>query len=89
MPETLLTELKVHLERVKNLHGMDLARGYNGLFMFDLIEKKYKNCAKDLIWQWFFPVKQLTTIPDSKEVRPYHLHESQVQNAIKIAVREA
>ena len=57
--------------------------------MFDLIEKKYRNCAKELIWQWFFPAKQLTTIPDSKEVRRYHLHESHVQNAIKIAVREA
>ena len=89
LPESLLTEIKAHIERVKNLHRRDLAKGYDGVFMFDLIEKKYKNCAKELIWQWFFPAKQLTTIPDSKEVRRYHLHESHVQGAIKIAVRES
>ena len=89
LPESLLEELKEHLRRVKNLHRKDLARCYDGVFMFDSIEKKYKNCAKDLIWQWFFPAKQLTTVPDTKERRRYHVHESQVQKAIKAAVQQA
>jgi len=89
LPEILIPELKDHLERVKTLHQKDLAAGYNGAFMFTQIEKKYKNCAKDLIWQWFFPAKQLTKIADSKEVRRFHLHDSHVQKAIKKAVREA
>jgi len=89
LPETLMPELNAHLERVKILHLKDLAIDYAGAFMFDLIEKKYKNCAKDLIWQWFFPAKQLTRVADSKEVRRFHLHDSHVQKAIKKAVREA
>lgn len=50
LPETVLPELKAHLERVKNLHQMDLDANYSGVFMFEQMDKKYKNCAKELIW---------------------------------------
>jgi integron integrase len=89
LPDKIMPELKVHLERVKNLHQRDIDAGYSGAFMFGLLDKKYKNCSKDLIWQWFFPAKRLTYIPETKEYRRYHLHESHVQNAIKDAVRKA
>jgi integrase len=57
--------------------------------MIGLLEKKYKNSAKELIWQWFFPAKILTFVPDEKEYRRYHLHETHVQKAIKRAVRKS
>ena len=79
LPETIMPELKAHLERVKNLHQMDLNANYSGAFMFDLLDKKYKNCAKELVWQWFFPAKTLTLVPETGEFRRYHLHESHVQ----------
>ncbi|GBD96053.1 MAG TPA: hypothetical protein ENG83_15130 [Nitrospirae bacterium] len=85
LPEKIIPELKAHLERVINLHQKDLDAGYTGAFMFGLLEKKYKNCAKELIWQWYFPAKQLTLVPGTKEIRRYHFHEAQVQRAIKIA----
>ena len=50
-------------------------------------EKKYKNAAKELVWQWFFSGKTLTLVPEEKELRRYHLHESHVQKAIRSAVR--
>ncbi len=86
LPETILPELKAHLKRVKNLHQMDLDANYSGAFMFDLLDKKYKNCAKELVWQWFFPAKTLTLVPETGEFRRYHLHESHFQKAIKRAV---
>ncbi|KHE92207.1 MAG: integron integrase [Candidatus Scalindua rubra] len=89
LPETILSELKAHLERVKNLHHMDMDANYSGVFMFDSLEKKYKNCAKELVWQWFFPAKTLTLVPEAGEYRRYHLHESHVQKAIKRAVRKS
>lgn len=85
LPESIMQELKAHLQRVKNLHQKDLDSGYAGAFMFDAIEKKYKNCSTDLIWQWFFPAKQLTKVPDTKKFKRYHLHETHVQRAIKEA----
>ncbi|GJQ58442.1 MAG: hypothetical protein SCALA701_12430 [Candidatus Scalindua sp.] len=86
LPETIVPDLKAHLERVKNLHQMDLDANYSGVFLFDMLDKKYRNCAKELIWQWFFPAKTLTLVPETGEFRRYHLHESHVQKAIKRAV---
>jgi integrase len=89
LPQRLMPNLKAHLERVKKLHDRDLAAAYSGAFMFDAIEKKYKNCAREFIWQWFFPAKTLTFVPEGKEYRRYHLHETHVQKAIKSAVNRA
>ena len=89
LPEKIIPDLKKHLDLVISLHENDLASGYAGAFMFDQLEKKYKNAAKKLIWQWFFPAKTLTLLPDTQEYRRYHLHDTHVQKAIKRAVKKA
>ena len=89
LPETLIPELKAQLETVKRVHDSDLAEGYAGAFLFDSLGKKYKNAAKELPWQWFFPAKTLTFVPEEKEYRRYHLHDSHVQKAIRRAVKKA
>ena len=89
LPASVIPELKAQLERVKSLHGEDLDNNYTGTFMFGQMEKKYKNCAKDLVWQWFFPAKQLTYVDETNEFRRYHLHESHVQKAISRASKMA
>ncbi len=88
LPEKVLPELKEHLRRVTNLHEKDLNAGFSGVFMMGLLEKKYKNCGKELVWQWFFPAKTLTLVPETGEYRRYHLHETHVQKAIQRAVRK-
>lgn len=89
LPETIILDLKAHLESVIDLHQEDLDSGYAGAFLFNSIERKYKDAAKELVWQWFFPAKTLTLVPETKEYRRYHLHETHVQKAIKRAVRKA
>jgi integron integrase len=89
LPQRLIPRLKIQLEAVSKLHDKDLAAGYTGVFLVDSLEKKYPAAAKDFIWQWFFPQKELTPIPGTKERRRYHLHESQVQEALKKAARIA
>ena len=51
--------------------------------------KKYLNASKEFIWQWFFPAKNLTCVPETGEYRRYHLHETHLQKAIKQAVGKA
>ncbi len=87
--EKLAPQLKSHMDRVYHLHQMDLGSGYDGAFMFDSIEKKYKNAGKQFIWQWFFPGKNLTRTKDGQEIRRYHLHETHIQKAIRDAVTRA
>jgi hypothetical protein len=57
-------------EAVKDLHQRDLEQAYAGVFLVNALEKKYKNAAKEFIWQWFFPAKQLTYLQKKEEYRP-------------------
>jgi len=89
LPQMMVPELSAQIEVVKQLHDRDLAAGYSGVFLDDLLEKKYPSAAKDFIWQWFFPQKSLTPVPGRQELRRYHLHETYVQDALYEAVRRA
>ncbi|MCK7504595.1 MAG: hypothetical protein MZV70_11250 [Desulfobacterales bacterium] len=46
---------------MRKLHERDMQQGYAGVFLDNLLEKKYRNAAKELIWQWFFPAKDSWT----------------------------
>ena len=89
MPRVLVSEMKMQLEKVIQVHQEDLARGYSGTFLHKALETKYKLASKELVWQWLFPAKTLTLIPATGEYRRYHLHETHVQKAIKQAVQKA
>ena len=89
LPESIKDELKNHLAKVALLHQRDCHTGYDGVFLYGQLERKYKNAAKEFIWQWFFPAKELTEVPESKERRRYHVHETILQKAIRKATFEA
>ena len=89
LPESIHNDLKGQINRVIALHETDLKDGYSGVFLPDRIEKKYINAPKELIWQWFFPARELTFVSETNEYRRYHLHETHVQKAIKWAVRKS
>ncbi len=86
LPETIMDELHEQVGVVKKQHLKDLENGYGGAFMFDTIEKKYKNAGKEFHWQWFFPAKELTYVSEGEEFRRSHLHVRHVQKAVKGAV---
>ena len=89
MPIILLSELKAQCAKVMQVHQEDLATGYAGTFLPNALGEKYRNASKELVWQWLFPAKTLTLLPETKEYRRYHLHESHVQKAIKQAVQKS
>jgi integrase len=89
LPESIRYELDTHIEKVVALHQIDLDNRYAGAFMPGILEKKYKNAGKELIWQWFFPAKELTYVPEANDYRRYHLHDTHVQKAIKRAVKKS
>lgn len=89
LPQSIMNDIHAQFERVTQLHDEDVAAGYAGVFLSDEIEQKYKNAAKELPWQWFFPAKTLTLVAETKEYRRYHLHETHLQKAIRTAVKRA
>ena len=89
LPQTILPEIRTHMESLKDLHHRDLERGYAGVFLVGALDQKYTHAAREFPWQWFFPAKQLTYERKSGEYRRYHLHETHVQRAIRQAVSAA
>jgi integron integrase len=86
LPNSIMSDLHAHMQRVKNLHESDLKNKYNGVFLPNALEKKYRNAAREFTWQWFFPAKDLTYVPETKERKRYHMHDSNVHKIIKSAV---
>ena len=89
LPAALHEALQKQLQIVTKLHVQDLTENYNGVFMQDRLDSKYPNAAKEFPWQWLFPARTLTFVPESGEHRRYHLHEKHVQMALKKAVTKA
>ncbi len=89
LPDSIRDDLKNQTNRVISLHDTDLKDDYSGVFVPDRLEKKYRNAPKELVWQWFFPAKELTFVVETNEYRRYHLHETHVQKAIKSAVKKS
>jgi len=89
LPERAMAEVRAQMARVEELHKRDWGRGYAGVFLPTQLEAKYRNAARDLRWQWFFPAAKLTKVAATGELRRYHLHDSQVQAAVKKAAEAA
>ena len=89
IPQSIVPDLQRQLQHVTDIHEADLNAKYSGTFLPNRLDRKYKNEAKEFIWQWFFPAQSLTLVSDTQEYRRYHLHESVVQKAIKKAVNDA
>jgi len=89
LPITIAPDLKRQVERVVSQHQTDIDNDCAGAFIPGILEKKFKNAGKELVWQWFFPAKELTYVAETNESRRYHLHETHVQKAIKRGVSKS
>jgi len=89
IPEALNNELKEQLQHVSLLHDNDLKVAFDGVFLPGSLERKYKNAAREFVWQWFFPAPELTHVFESGENRRYHIHETSLQKSLRRAVLTA
>jgi len=89
LPDALMEVLKAQLNRVIEQHERDCRAGFDGVFLPGQLEKKYRDASRELVWQWFFPAKGLTVVPETKERRRYHIHDSALQKALRAAVKKA
>ncbi len=89
LPDVLQPELKVHLDRVRELHSMDLAQGYGAVYLPNALERKYTNAAKEWGWQFVFPSGKRSVDPRSNVVRRHHVSASALQRGMKKALLAA
>ena len=89
IPQLVMSELKAQIDVVTRLRDRDLEEKYAGAFLDADMEKKYPHSAKELSYQWLLPQQSLTMVVETGELRRYHLHETQFQEALYNAVRKA
>jgi integron integrase len=89
LPTSLVTPLQEHLKRVKLLHAQDLAAGYGQVYLPYALDRKYPHAATDWSWQYVFPSERLSIDPRTGLTRRHHIDESNLQRAVKDAVRLA
>lgn len=89
LPLSLIASLQTHLEKVRELHRVDLQGGYGAVYLPNALARKYPSAAREWGWQYVFPAGKISTDPRSDEVRRHHVQDQAVQRAIKQAVRDA
>ena len=87
LAETVVPVLNEHLIRVEALHKDFLGRGYGEVELPYTLARKYPDAKSEWGWQYVFPAKNISTDPRSGIKRRHHIHESNLQKAVKNAVR--
>ena len=85
LPRRLEAGLQAQLERVRVLHGRDLARGFGEVWLPHALSRKYPTAAREFGWQWVFPASRLSLDPRSGAWRRHHVDEAVLQRAVKAA----
>ncbi|MFQ5586692.1 MAG: integron integrase [Thermodesulfobacteriota bacterium] len=89
LPESLKSDLRNHLTRMRALYDNDRKQNLNGVALPGALERKYPNAGKEWGWFWLFPSKSLSVDPLTGIVRRHHVHPASLQKAFKSAVRDA
>jgi integron integrase len=89
LPDSVVPELKLHLEGVKALHEKDVREGYGETALPYALGANYPNAGREWVWQYVFPASQRSTDPRSGAIRRHHLDESVLQRAVREAANRA
>ena len=89
LPQSLVPELKQHIQKVKRIHEQDLRDGWGSVPLPGGLAQKYPDAGKEFKWQWLFPQKnRWKNIQTGQEGR-WHLDETLLQRAVKQAILQA
>ena len=62
---------------------------YAGVWMPDALSRKYSRMSQTLGWQYLFPSPKLSIDPDGGQLRRHHIHEANINRALKHAAKLA
>lgn len=83
LPRRLRESLAQQKERVRILHGEDLASGGGEVYLPNALARKYPNAGREFSWQYLFPAQRVSRDPLSGGVRRHHVDEGLLQRAVK------
>ena len=89
LPQSLVPELKQHIQKVKKIHEQDLRDGWGSVPLPGGLAQKYPDAGKEFKWQWLFPQKNRWKNTQTGEEGRWHLDETLLQRAVKQAILQA
>jgi integrase len=81
LPVSLVEELREQIAKVRAIHEADLAKGYGDVELPDGVASGG--------WQYVFPAAGFSVDPRTGRTGRHHLHEVNIQRAVRRAAREA
>jgi integron integrase len=89
LPSSVKGSLQHHLEHTQRLHEADLQRGLGRAPLPDALLRKYRLADREWVWQYAFPASSHYLDRNTGLHHRHHLHETVIQKAMALAVREA
>jgi integron integrase len=89
LPDLIITKLRAQLEVVRQTWQKDMAAGHGRVWLPVSLRQKYPKAEREWGWQWVFPSAELSMDPETKVTRRHHVTDAAVQNAIKLAAKQA
>lgn len=89
LPAMAIEALQAQLAQTRMVHERDLLMGHGSVWLPDALERKYRNAAKEWVWQYVFPSRSRSIDPRSGVERRHHIGEKSLQRAVRIAVQAA
>lgn len=88
LPKSIIPDLKKQICMVQNLLEFDKASGIAGVYMPNMLEKKYPSAGHSLGWQFLFPSNELSNDPRSNVIRRHHIYPTTIQSHVKQAIKK-
>lgn len=89
LPASLIEPLRKQIAAVQKLAARDKQAGYAGVALPDALDRKSKQFAYDLGWQWLFPAARTYVDRETKKIRRHHVDDSVLQRSVGEAARAA
>jgi len=86
LADSVIPELKAHLDRVRRQHAADLLDGWGRVSLPNSLAKKYPNADREIGWQWVFPANRFSIDPSDGMRKRWHIFDNTVQKALARAV---
>jgi integron integrase len=87
LPSLLTGPLRDQVERAKEIHRQDVAEGFGRVYLPFALARKYPEADRATAWQYLFPASSRSIDPRTGAERRHHEPETNLQRAVKRAVR--
>jgi len=88
LPDEVEVPLRQHLEARRTVFERDVANGHGTVWLPHALARKFPRAPAEWGWQYVFPASRVGRDPRPEAVGRHHIHESAVQRAVKLAVRQ-